>query len=124
MASLNSKLFALASKASKRTFNVRRKTEEGIQYGLKMEGFPTSLTTTAVAELASTNGARLSIRAPIGEAAGSGGGALVGTHALELVHLLASTEAEAAQEEPKPRRSRNRLAEGEVNPAEVNGTVS
>ena len=100
MSSLNSKLFALASKASKRTFNVRRKTEEGVQFGLKMEGFPSALTTEAVADLASTNGARLSIRATIGEAAGSGGGVIVGNHALEMVRLMAATEAEATQEEP------------------------
>ena len=122
MSSLNSKLFALASKASKRTFNVRRKTEEGVQFGLKMEGFPSALTTEAVADLASTNGARLSIRATIGEAAGSGGGVIVGNHALEMVRLMAATEAEATQEEPKSRRPRNRIAESEVSP-EVNGAT-
>ena len=118
MSALNSKLFALASKATNRKFSVRRETEEGITFQLRMDGFPESLTTGSVADLASTNGAKLTLRGEVGEMSGSGNGAMAGSLAREMVQAMSGEEVEAT-----PRKPRNRLKEGEHNPAEVNGTV-
>jgi hypothetical protein len=83
------KLFALASKAERKTFTIRRETSEGAVL-LKLDGFPASVETSAVARLAETNGGRVSVRVSVGESVGIGGGVLAGVAAGDMVRELTS----------------------------------
>jgi hypothetical protein len=79
------KLFALANKfAERKSYSIRRETAEAV-IGVKMDGFPTALTPTAVAKLASTNGVKLSIKSTVGEASGNATGTLSGKNASEFI---------------------------------------
>jgi hypothetical protein len=78
-----SRLYALAGRAERRGFTLRRKTEEGT-VSVKLDGFPTALTPGAVAKLAE-NGGKLSGTVAVGAATGTFSGVVLGTTASELV---------------------------------------
>src|SRR4051794_23137263 len=70
-----SKLYALAAKAEKRTFAVKREAE-GVTFTVRMDGFPSSLTAAATTELAEKVGGRVCVTVPVGMAGGRGTGVL------------------------------------------------
>jgi hypothetical protein len=82
-----SRLYDLASKASRKTFSARRDVD-GATVSVRCDGFPVTLTADSIAKLAEEKGTRVSIKVPVGAATGSANGVLVGTAAGDMVREL------------------------------------
>jgi hypothetical protein len=85
------RLFAIAGRAAeRRSFTVKRTTEEGA-VALKLDGgFPTTLDAAGVAKLATQAGAKVSGTVNLGPAVGRWSGVLLGTTAGEMVNEMTS----------------------------------
>jgi hypothetical protein len=82
------RLYALAGKAERKGFTIKRDTEEGT-FALRCDGFPTALTVGAVAKLAE-NGGKVSGTVAVGAATGRFTGVVLGTTASEMVNEMAA----------------------------------
>lgn len=88
VASKFGRLYALASKATGKTFTLRRSFDDGTRVNLRFDGFPDALTPAGVAEHASETGGRVVIAVDVGASNGRAGGLLGGTAAAEMVKEL------------------------------------
>jgi hypothetical protein len=77
------RLYALAGRAERKGFTLKRDTEEGT-FALKFDGFPAALTASAVGKLAE-NGGKLAGTVAVGAATGRFTGVVLGTTASEMV---------------------------------------
>jgi hypothetical protein len=82
------RLYALAGKAERKGFSLRRDTEEGT-FGMRFDGWPSSLTPASVAKLAE-NGAKVQVKSNVGSAGGTGTGVVLGQTAVEMVSEMVS----------------------------------
>jgi hypothetical protein len=77
------RLYALAGRAERKGFALKRQTEEGA-FLLKFDGYPSALTAAAVAKLAE-NGGKLAGTVVVGSAQGRFTGVVLGQTASEMV---------------------------------------
>jgi hypothetical protein len=77
------RLYALAGKCNAKRFTLRRKFEEG-SVSLRLDGYPSSLTATAVAKLAESGGT-VTGRVTVGAATGSFSAVAIGATASAMV---------------------------------------
>lgn len=78
-----SRLWALAGRAERKGFTLKRDSEEG-SFALRFDGYPSALSASAVAKLAE-NGGKVSGTVAVGAATGRFTGVVLGTTASEMV---------------------------------------
>lgn len=91
-----SKLFALANKASGKTFSVTRKEAEG-SVAMRFDGFPAEMSAAGVEALAADKGGRVTVTATVGAATGKAQGILGMAAAAEMVREI-TTEGDVPQD--------------------------